>query len=240
MRPEIKVLAFALLLSVNEALEADNELYLNFEPLPDQLDGFPETRAVHMQFTKRSEDGRELRTFEGCRILTSINEIAAEALRTPTHAIRRISKEELESYEGRCQHMPDSERVVWGTKWCGAGNIAKNYEDLGIFDNVDRCCRDHDHCENIPSGGTKYGLMNEGKYTLMRCKCEDALKKCLDSIPGIGAAVGVAGFKLVYFHIYANGCYHVKGCPETRSLRMDKCVAEYTGASGMAKWLNGR
>lgn len=38
-----------------------------------------------------------------------------------------------------------------GTKWCGPGNTASGYDDLGSHSDVDACCRDHDHCDNIPS-----------------------------------------------------------------------------------------
>lgn len=38
-----------------------------------------------------------------------------------------------------------------GTKWCGAGTSALALREFGILKNVDKCCKQHDKCEN---GGT--------------------------------------------------------------------------------------
>lgn len=52
-----------------------------------------------------------------------------------------------------------------GTKWCGPGDIAVNYEDLGTEVEADKCCRDHDHCEEILEGHkTLHGLSNSGVF----------------------------------------------------------------------------
>uniref|UniRef100_A0A1W7RA04 Phospholipase A2 n=1 Tax=Hadrurus spadix TaxID=141984 RepID=A0A1W7RA04_9SCOR len=234
------ILLVGLLSLVNLALSTENELYLNFEPLTSQRDGWPVARAVRVQFSKRFEEGRESRRMEGCQILESLNDIAREALHTPRHAMKRISKDEMEFFEGRCLSVGESERTIWGTKWCGAGNEAANYSDLGLFDNVDRCCREHDHCDNIPAGKTKYGLKNEGVFTMMNCKCEEKFGKCLDDIDGIISSKPVSAVKYVYFELYGNGCYNVK-CENGRS-SSGECangVAEYTGESGViAKFIN--
>lgn len=52
-----------------------------------------------------------------------------------------------------------------GTKWCGPGNIASNYDDLGYFTKTDMCCRTHDHCDNIAAGESKDGLVNNTPFT---------------------------------------------------------------------------
>ena len=61
-----------------------------------------------------------------------------------------------------------SERInlsVPGTKWCGPGNTADGYDDLGPHEDVDKCCREHDHCDNIAAGESKYGLKNDDYFT---------------------------------------------------------------------------
>lgn len=53
-----------------------------------------------------------------------------------------------------------------GTKWCGPGNIAKNYSDLGIYHEEDICCREHDHCtRTLETGQCFFNLCNTSPYT---------------------------------------------------------------------------
>jgi secretory phospholipase A2 len=53
-----------------------------------------------------------------------------------------------------------------GTKWCGSGNIAANFTDLGSSQEADKCCREHDNCpDSIESWQSKYNLTNNSFYT---------------------------------------------------------------------------
>lgn len=55
---------------------------------------------------------------------------------------------------------------ITGTKWCGSGNIADNYDDLGEERDTDSCCRAHDNCPDyIEAKGSKHGLTNTAGYT---------------------------------------------------------------------------
>lgn len=57
-------------------------------------------------------------------------------------------------------------RVIFpGTKWCGAGDVASSEEDLGVFSELDKCCRTHDHCEGMLAGETKHGLTNDSPFS---------------------------------------------------------------------------
>ncbi|CAG9860053.1 unnamed protein product [Phyllotreta striolata] len=70
--------------------------------------------------------------------------------------------------------------IVPGTKWCGTGDIAKDYYDLGEDKMVDVCCRAHDLCPvKIRAYTKKYSLMNNSLYTKSHCKCDDDLFNCL-------------------------------------------------------------
>lgn len=51
--------------------------------------------------------------------------------------------------------------ILPGTKWCGAGDIAENYHDLGQEAQIDRCCRSHDLCPvKVRAQQTRYNLTN--------------------------------------------------------------------------------
>ncbi|XP_050548186.1 phospholipase A(2)-like [Daktulosphaira vitifoliae] len=53
-----------------------------------------------------------------------------------------------------------------GTKWCGPGNIAKSYSDLGVYKKEDSCCREHDHCTRfLETGQCTDKLCNTSPYT---------------------------------------------------------------------------
>lgn len=53
-----------------------------------------------------------------------------------------------------------------GTKWCGTGDIARTYFDLGVERNMDKCCRKHDLCPiKVKSNSLRYNLTNKSLYT---------------------------------------------------------------------------
>lgn len=55
---------------------------------------------------------------------------------------------------------------IAGTKWCGTGDIAGSYYDLGTEKQLDKCCRTHDLCPVKVSGlKTQYNLTNYSLYT---------------------------------------------------------------------------
>ncbi|XP_065226962.1 group 3 secretory phospholipase A2-like [Planococcus citri] len=72
--------------------------------------------------------------------------------------------------------------IVPGTKWCGTGDIAKTYFDLGSEVTMDKCCRAHDLCPvKVRGYSARYNLTNESLYTKSHCSCDDELLKCLRS-----------------------------------------------------------
>lgn len=91
-----------------------------------------------------------------------------------------------------------------GTKWCGPGNIASNYHDLGWLSSTDECCRAHDHCDHIPAFSTKHGYYNYRPFTMMSCKCESEFKRCLKRVGGVSHLV-----RFLYWLLPMNFCYNL-------------------------------
>lgn len=56
--------------------------------------------------------------------------------------------------------------IIPGTKWCGTGDIAEDYHDLGEEVVMDRCCRTHDLCPvKVRAYQKRYDLNNNSIYT---------------------------------------------------------------------------
>lgn len=63
-----------------------------------------------------------------------------------------------------------------GTLWCGDGDLADRYEDMGAHVGTDRCCREHDGCPFIIDGMTSgYGVFNYRMHTVSHCTCDERL-----------------------------------------------------------------
>ncbi|XP_041971965.1 phospholipase A2-like [Aricia agestis] len=115
-----------------------------------------------------------------------------------------------------------------GTKWCGPGDTAENYEDLGVAEAEDRCCRQHDYCpDTIVSGETKHNLTNDSYYTKLSCECDEIFRQCLRQ----AASVNSKTIGTVYFNVIGTQCfrrdYPVTGCLKKGGWLLSKCV-EYS------------
>lgn len=59
------------------------------------------------------------------------------------------------------------------TKWCGRGQSATAYNQLGGSSKVDKCCRRHDNCRmNIHALTSKWELFNYRPFTISHCNCD--------------------------------------------------------------------
>ncbi|KAM4702491.1 protein PROCA1 [Discoglossus pictus] len=86
-----------------------------------------------------------------------------------------------------------------GTLWCGAGNIADTYEDLGDHRETDSCCREHDHCAHVIHPFTSnYGYRNFRWHTISLCQCDSKFKQCLREVNDTASrVVGQAFFNVI-------------------------------------------
>ncbi|XP_029674639.1 phospholipase A2-like [Formica exsecta] len=87
--------------------------------------------------------------------------------------------------------------ILPGTLWCGRGNIARNDSELGVYDEMDTCCRTHDRCkDSINPKATKYGLYNKYICRSSLCECDLQFYDCLMRVHGLYAStVGKIYFK---------------------------------------------
>uniref|UniRef100_A0A672HSB3 phospholipase A2 n=1 Tax=Salarias fasciatus TaxID=181472 RepID=A0A672HSB3_SALFA len=94
--------------------------------------------------------------------------------------------------------------IVPGTLWCGSGNKAPSYEDLGVFSATDRCCREHDQCEDtILSFHSQYGVFNANIFTMSHCDCDNRFRRCLkDANDSMADVVGYTFFNLLKMHCF--------------------------------------
>ncbi|XP_013174501.1 PREDICTED: uncharacterized protein LOC106122899 isoform X1 [Papilio xuthus] len=68
--------------------------------------------------------------------------------------------------------------IMPGTKWCGAGQLAKRYNELGDDSNEDMCCRAHDNCRaNIGAFRKRFAYFNYRPYTISHCRCDRRKKR---------------------------------------------------------------
>ncbi|XP_056135959.1 phospholipase A2 isozymes PA3A/PA3B/PA5-like [Lampris incognitus] len=93
-----------------------------------------------------------------------------------------------------------------GTLWCGVGSKATRYDQLGMFESADRCCREHDHCEHIiPAFTVNYGVFNPNFFTISHCDCDQRFRQCLLGVnETISAMVGFS-----FFNIFKVPCFEL-------------------------------
>uniref|UniRef100_A0A8C3N859 phospholipase A2 n=1 Tax=Geospiza parvula TaxID=87175 RepID=A0A8C3N859_GEOPR len=86
-----------------------------------------------------------------------------------------------------------------GTLWCGAGNSAGNWSELGLFRGPDRCCREHDQCwAQITALQFNYGIRNYRLHTVSHCDCDNRFRQCLLAINDtVSNIIGVTFFNLL-------------------------------------------
>uniref|UniRef100_A0A3B3CUW6 phospholipase A2 n=1 Tax=Oryzias melastigma TaxID=30732 RepID=A0A3B3CUW6_ORYME len=94
--------------------------------------------------------------------------------------------------------------IVPGTLWCGSGNKAPSYADLGVFSDTDSCCREHDQCQHtILSFQSEFGVFNSNIFTMSHCDCDNRFHSCLkEANDSISDVVGYTFFNLLKMHCF--------------------------------------
>lgn len=98
--------------------------------------------------------------------------------------------------------------IVPNTLWCGLGDRATSYAELGVEWLVDSCCRAHDHCPvRIKPLASDYGLVNWSVTTRSHCDCDLDFNDCLVRVNSTLARV----IRTIYFRVIAIQCIDVEG-----------------------------
>ncbi|XP_055707000.1 uncharacterized protein LOC129804039 isoform X2 [Phlebotomus papatasi] len=117
--------------------------------------------------------------------------------------IRRNATEHLNR---RKRALSDMFRMP-NTKWCGTGNGAGVYNQLGGASKADMCCRKHDHCKlNIHAMTTKWQFFNYRFYTISSCSCDRRFRTCLKMADSPDA--NIVG--KIFFNIVQSKCFILK------------------------------
>ncbi|KAG8231738.1 hypothetical protein J437_LFUL012016 [Ladona fulva] len=70
--------------------------------------------------------------------------------------------------------------ILPGTKWCGTGDLATTYYDLGPDMELDVCCRSHDLCPvKVRAFTSRFNLTNYSIYSKSHCECDEMFYNCL-------------------------------------------------------------
>ncbi|KAA8584275.1 hypothetical protein FQN60_008060 [Etheostoma spectabile] len=109
-----------------------------------------------------------------------------------------------ERSEVRSHHRVKRGFIVPGTLWCGSGNKAPSYADLGVFAETDSCCREHDQCKHtILSFHSEFGVFNSNIFTMSHCDCDKKFRCCLaEAKDSISNVVGYTFFNLLKMHCF--------------------------------------
>ncbi|XP_077485101.1 phospholipase A2 hemilipin-like [Amblyomma americanum] len=91
-----------------------------------------------------------------------------------------------------------------GTKWCGAGDVAENDDDLGPAAATDRCCRDHDMSDDsIAPFETEHNVTNYRPYSMTDCADDRKFYNCLlNDSSATSVAVGT-----IFFDVLRTQCF---------------------------------
>ena len=86
---------------------------------------------------------------------------------------RQISNGSNPGGRRRSRRQLNGMLIYPGTKWCGNGNTAEAFDDLGSETAADICCREHDYCPfTIESFTRRFNLFNYRLHTLSHCECD--------------------------------------------------------------------
>ncbi|KAJ8917335.1 hypothetical protein NQ315_002357 [Exocentrus adspersus] len=123
-----------------------------------------------------------------CVVQLDRGKIQDMLLTSDPRRVRQMSDDSIEKLERVCRNnhvqSPHQGGFIYpGTKWCGPGNTARNYSDLGYHVKEDTCCREHDNCpKSLPKGKCIQKICNNSPFTRSHCDCDATFRRCLQNV----------------------------------------------------------
>ncbi|XP_039310282.1 phospholipase A(2) isoform X1 [Solenopsis invicta] len=126
-----------------------------------------------------------------CALYNDRGVIQRMVLGADPRKVRQISSNLVADLEETCKasrvkgknQAPGGGLIYPGTKWCGPGNVANSYDDLGQHSVEDACCREHDHCPfTIAPQQCIHGICNNSPFTRSHCDCDAKFRRCLQNL----------------------------------------------------------
>ncbi|XP_067125180.1 phospholipase A2-like [Centruroides vittatus] len=176
-----------------------------------------------------------------CELSQEQKEVHNTLRTVPQDRVKEVDNYQMEgilklcTQEHQSQHQLTSSSqhrrpvFIWpGTRWCGTGNVSSSYDDLGWYREEDKCCREHDLCDDILlAGGRKEDLENDSQYTRLNCDCDDKFWHCLREVNTL-TSNAIGDF---YFNLLKNKCYKkehpIVGCITWHSKLLKTRCQEY-------------
>ncbi|PNF24305.1 Phospholipase A2 isozymes PA3A/PA3B/PA5 [Cryptotermes secundus] len=125
-----------------------------------------------------------------CVVYNDRSVIRRMILESDPTLVREVKPADLTAVAKACRKESVSHRqgqrgfIYPDTKWCGPGNVALDYDDLGAYTEEDKCCRDHDHCpDQLEPGQCLYGLCNNSPFTRLVFVLPSSLLYGADIVP---------------------------------------------------------
>lgn len=151
-----------------------------------------------------------------CKLHSDRGTIENMLRRIDSRYIHRMNSQDLDDLTNSCRDTEQVNKrggfIFPGTKWCGPGNIANGYNDLGYKTDEDRCCREHDHCPNqLEPGQCRQGICNMSPFTRSHCDCDNAFRRCLHDVNSeVANTIGT-----LYFNVVQVTCFKDRrSCPQ--------------------------
>lgn len=174
------------------------------------------TMSRMIQFTSKSPY---------CYFFTDRDFIQTTLLTSEQRKVKITSDEEIDKLEEICKKKQlrtsyQGGFIYPGTKWCGPGNAAQNFSDLGNHRREDMCCREHDSCpQALERGECKQGICNKSLFTRSHCDCDATFRRCLQNVNSETAnTIGA-----IFFNIVQVICFKQRSpCSELQSSELEK------------------